>query len=89
MMRTASQPTSQAAPYLVAHLTDLHIKAGGKLSCRRVDTADALRQCIDTLLALPQRPDIAVVTGDLVDFGSEDEYRFLRRILETCRYRFG
>ncbi len=79
MMQSAPPVT----PYLVAHITDLHIKAGGKLSYRRVDTAGALRQCIDTLLALPQRPDIAVVTGDLVDFGSEDEYRFLRGILDS------
>ncbi|WP_373380086.1 phosphodiesterase [Cupriavidus nantongensis] len=77
------QSPPQATPYLVAHITDLHIKAGGKLSYRRVDTAGALRECIDTLLALPQRPDIAVVTGDLVDFGSDDEYRFLRAILES------
>lgn len=34
-----------------------------QLSYRRVDTAAALPQCIDTLMALRQRPDIAVVTG--------------------------
>ena len=51
-----------AAPYLVAQLTDLHIKAGGKLSYRRVDTAGALRTAIDTLLAAPQLPDIVIVT---------------------------
>jgi len=70
------------APYLVAQLTDLHIKAGGKLSYRLVDTAGALHTAIDTLLAAPQQPDIVIVTGDLVDFGSEPEYRFLRDILQ-------
>jgi len=43
------QTDSQATPYLVAHITDLNIKAGGKLSYRRVDTVDALRRCIDML----------------------------------------
>ncbi|MGO4765714.1 phosphodiesterase [Cupriavidus sp. 2KB_3] len=71
-----------SAPYLVAQLSDLHIKAGGKLSYRRVDTAGALHLAIDTLLAAPQRPDTVIITGDLVDFGSEDEYRFLRDILQ-------
>ena len=71
-----------SAPYLVAQLTDLHIKAGGKMSYRMVDTAGALHTVIDTLLAAPQLPDIVVVTGDLVDFGDEHEYRFLRDILQ-------
>ncbi|MGH8783960.1 MAG: phosphodiesterase [Cupriavidus necator] len=70
------------APYLVAHITDLHIKAGGKLSYRLVDTAGALHRCIDTLLAAPQQPDAVIVTGDLVDFGAESEYQFLRQILQ-------
>jgi 3',5'-cyclic AMP phosphodiesterase CpdA len=78
MTRTTWTDSMNAAPYLVAQLTDLHIKAGGKLSYRRVDTAGALRTAIDTLLAAPQLPDIVIVTGDLVDFGSESEYRFLR-----------
>ncbi len=70
------------APYLVAHITDLHIKAGGKLSYRLVDTAGALHRCIDTLLAAPQQPDAVIVTGDLVDFGADSEYQFLRQILQ-------
>ena len=74
--------TASSAPYLVAQLTDLHIKAGGRLSYRMVDTAAALHTAIDTLLAAPQLPDVVVVTGDLVDFGDEQEYRFLRDILQ-------
>lgn len=66
-----------AGTYLLAHITDLHIKAGGKLSYRMVDTAGALRRCIASLLAAPQQPDAVVITGDLVDFGTEEEYRFL------------
>ncbi|WP_423193542.1 phosphodiesterase [Cupriavidus sp. H18C2] len=75
-------PASSAPACLVAQLTDLHIKAGGKLSYRMVDTAGALHAAIDTLLAAPQRPDVVVVTGDLVDFGDPHEYRFLRDILQ-------
>jgi len=78
---TAGAPGSDAGSCLLAHITDLHIKAGGKLSYGMVDTAGALRRCIDTILAAPQRPDAVIVTGDLVDFGSEAEYRFLRGLL--------
>ncbi len=75
-------PAAPDGSYLLAQITDLHIKAGGKLSYRMVDTAGALQRCIDTLLAAPQRPDAVIVTGDLVDFGAEEEYRFLRGILQ-------
>ncbi|MGO4305821.1 phosphodiesterase [Cupriavidus sp. RAF12] len=79
---TSALPAAAGAPYLVAQLTDLHIKAGGKRSYRLVDTAGALHRAIDTLLAAPQQPDTVIITGDLVDFGSEHEYRFLRDILQ-------
>jgi 3',5'-cyclic AMP phosphodiesterase CpdA len=66
---------------LLCQISDLHIKAGGKLSYRVVDTAGMLARCIAHVLALPQRPDAVVVTGDLVDFGKPEEYATLRTIL--------
>ena len=66
---------------IIAQISDLHIKADGKLSYGRVDTAGMLRACVDHLLALKQRPTVAVVTGDLVDFGRREEYDFLRALL--------
>ncbi len=68
-------------PFLVAQVSDLHIKAGGKLSYKVVDTAGLLRACIAHMLALPQPPDVVVCTGDLVDFGRVDEYATLREII--------
>ncbi len=72
---------SQGKPFLIAQVSDLHIKAGGKLSYRVVDTAGLLRACIAHMLALPQRPDAVVFTGDLVDFGRPDEYAVFRELL--------
>lgn len=73
--------TQQAV--LIAQISDLHIKAGGKLSYRKVDTSGALRKAIDRLNSLCPRPDTVVITGDLVDFGNEEEYRTLKEALET------
>lgn len=70
-------------PFLVAQVSDLHIKAAGKLSYRIVDTAGLMRACVDHMLALPQRPDVVVFTGDLVDFGRPEEYAVLREILRA------
>ncbi|KVU43009.1 metallophosphatase [Burkholderia ubonensis] len=66
---------------LLAQISDLHIKRPGQLAYRRVDTAAALARCIARLNALEPRPDAVLVTGDLVDFGRDDEYAQLRDLL--------
>jgi 3',5'-cyclic-AMP phosphodiesterase len=66
---------------LIAQVTDPHIKAEGQLAYRQVDTAANLARCIRHLLALKQRPDVVLMTGDLTDFGREDEYRLLRQLI--------
>jgi Icc protein len=69
-------------PFLLAQVSDLHIKAAGHLSYRVVDTAGMLSACLRHLLDLPQRPDAVVFTGDLTDFGRPEEYAVLRALLE-------
>jgi len=66
---------------LLAQISDLHIKRPGQLAYRRVDTAAELARCIAKLNALVPRPDAVLVTGDLTDFGHDDEYRHLRELL--------
>jgi 3',5'-cyclic AMP phosphodiesterase CpdA len=72
---------SPAQPFLIAQISDMHIKAKGKLSYRVVDTERFLRQAIEHIKNLKQRPDIVVATGDLTDFGKPEEYALLREIL--------
>lgn len=67
--------------FLLAQVTDMHIKAGGKLSYRVVDTEGSLARCVAHLLKIPQRPDAVLFTGDLTDFGRADEYENLRALL--------
>ena len=54
-------------PILIAQISDLHIKAPGQLAYGKVDTAAALQRCIETLNAFEPRPDLVVISGDLVD----------------------
>ncbi|HYC37027.1 MAG TPA: phosphodiesterase [Usitatibacter sp.] len=68
--------------FLLAQVSDMHIKAGGKLSYRVVDTEACLARCVAHLLALPQVPDAVLFTGDLTDFGRAEEYANLARLLE-------
>jgi 3',5'-cyclic AMP phosphodiesterase CpdA len=67
--------------FLLAQVTDMHIKAGGKLSYRVVDTEAALARCVAQLMGLPQVPGAVLFSGDLTDFGRPDEYRNLARLI--------
>lgn len=77
-----------ATPVLIAQISDLHIKRPGALAYRRVDTATALRTCIETLNALRPRPDIVVITGDLADTAAAEEYEHLKRLLKPLELPF-
>lgn len=67
--------------FLLAQVTDMHIKAEGRLSYRVVDTATSLTRCVAHVNALPQRPDAVLFTGDLTDFGKPEEYAQLARLI--------
>lgn len=68
---------------LLVQLSDLHIKPPGALAYRRVDTAASLARAIARVNALAPRPDAVLVTGDLVDRGTAEEYRHLKTFLDT------
>ena len=80
---------------ILAQLSDTHIVAAGKLfrcpmqgtapnaarARHEFDTAPYLERAVASLNALVPRPNIAVVTGDLVDHGEPEEYEQLRHLL--------
>lgn len=66
---------------LLLQLSDLHIREPGRLAYGRIDTAPYLRQAVESITRLPQRPDAVVLTGDLTDFGRAAEYDHLRALL--------
>ncbi|MDA7415097.1 phosphodiesterase [Xenophilus arseniciresistens] len=68
-------------PTFLVQLTDLHIREPGRLAYGRIDTAPYVARAVQSVLALRQRPDAVVVTGDLVDFGREAEYAHLQALL--------
>jgi len=66
---------------LIAQLTDTHIKPKGRLAYNKVDTAVMLKAAVEHIHHLPQSPDLVLITGDLVDQGSHEEYAHLQEIL--------
>lgn len=70
---------------LIAHLSDLHVTAPGKLVEGRVDTRAALATALARVQALAPAPDAVVVTGDLVDDPTPQAYEDLRHQLAMLR----
>jgi len=75
-------------PILIAQISDLHIKSPGNLAYGKVDTAAALERCVAALNALQPRPDLVVISGDLVDTPTPQEYDHLKRLLAPLQIPF-
>lgn len=76
-----------STPTLLLHFSDTHITEPGRLLLGRVDTPTLLQQAVASVLAADYRPDALLISGDLVDHGSAEEYAHLRRLLAplACR----
>ncbi|SIP93841.1 phosphodiesterase [Marinobacterium stanieri] len=74
---------------IIAQLTDLHIKAGGKTAyAGKVDTFAKLQRAVEHLNAMRPQPDLVLITGDLGDFGRVEEYRQARQALDRLQMPF-
>lgn len=75
-------------PILIAQISDLHIKSPGALAYGRVDTAKAFERCVAELNQLRPRPDLVVISGDLVDTPTPEEYEHLKCLLAQLELPF-
>lgn len=66
---------------ILAQITDTHIREPGRLAYGRLDTAPYLKAAVRSVMALKQRPDAVLLTGDLTDFGRPAEYEHLAELL--------
>jgi Icc protein len=73
---------------IIAQISDMHVVAPGKQLYGAIDTAAYLARAIDALAALKPAPDVALVTGDLVNAGSPAEYASLRAELERLPFPY-
>lgn len=73
---------------LIAHLTDCHVTIPGRQIFGVIDTAARLTMAVKFLNGLTRRPDLVVLTGDLVDRGLPEEYTHLRGILAGLEIPF-
>lgn len=66
---------------LIAHLSDPHIRPDGELYQGVVDSNAQFAAAIAHVNRLDPRPDLVLLSGDLVDHGDADEYAMLTRLL--------
>jgi 3',5'-cyclic-AMP phosphodiesterase len=74
---------------LIAQLTDLHIKSERRKAYGVVDTSAMLEVAVAHLLRVHSEVDCVLLTGDLVDHGTADDYSLLRELLGPLLDRFG
>jgi 3',5'-cyclic AMP phosphodiesterase CpdA len=72
---------------VLCQISDPHIVPYGTLAYGRIDTPRFLERCVAKVLSLPQQPDAVVVTGDLTDHATAEEYAVLRELLEPIAAR--
>jgi len=78
------QPAGER-PVVIAQFSDLHVMTEGMLSRQGIDTSAGLARCIAHLQALECRPDVLLLSGDLVNDGTVAEYQRLRIVLGDLR----
>jgi 3',5'-cyclic AMP phosphodiesterase CpdA len=69
---------------LFAQISDLHVEPRDALG-GRFDTCASLIRVIESLNALDTQPEFVLATGDLVNFGTTQEYGALREILSDLQ----
>ena len=66
---------------IIAHITDLHAVAKGRLFHPMISTNARLVDAVAHINSLDPRPDVVIVSGDLTEHGLAQEYDFLRETL--------
>lgn len=70
---------------LIAQISDPHVRPHGRLYQDVVDSNAMLADAIAHLNALDPRPDLVLLSGDVVDHGDPAEYEEARRLLAALR----
>ena len=66
---------------LIAQISDTHIPVPGRKTYGIAPMAENLAQCVDHLNLLDPGPDIVLVTGDITNIGSFEEFEHASKLL--------
>jgi Icc protein len=72
---------------LIAQISDLHLLADGQLYADLVPSNAMALAAVEHLNGLVPRPELVLITGDIVEDGSDEAYETSRRILAKLESR--
>ncbi len=70
---------------LIAQLSDLHLRPKGVLYHGVIDSNAMFEAAVTHLDSLSPQPDLVLITGDIVDEGTPEEYELARELLSGIR----
>lgn len=73
---------------VIAQVSDIHVRPHGILYQDAVDSNAMFSAAVDSLNRIQPEPDLVVISGDLTDNGTEDEYQKLRELLAGLKRPF-
>jgi Icc protein len=73
--------------HLLLHVSDTHLVGGGRPLYGAVDSRARLAQLLEEFSDSGNRPELAIITGDLADRGEADAYRDLRAMMKPLEKR--
>lgn len=68
---------------IIVHISDFHVDLRLQTSTGTIDTRERLRQAVARVDVLRPVPDVVLVTGDLVNDGTPEQYAFVKETLST------
>lgn len=71
---------------ILVQISDPHVSVPGSIPDRRYCSADRLQTALNRINGFKPTPDAVIITGDLVDAVTPDEYDRLAGILASLRY---
>jgi Icc protein len=78
-----------APTHVVAHLSDVHLLAGGERQYGVIDTEAGLLRALERLRNVQPPPQVLVFTGDLADKAEPAAYSRLRELVEPAAAEMG
>lgn len=73
----AATPAFRSSLVLIAQISDMHVSKPGKLFGNRIDSRKAFERAVTRVLALRPKPDLVLLSGDLAETGTAEEYDFI------------
>ena len=68
--------------FIIAHWSDIHLNSKNSFYSNTINVEKKLREAVNHLNKTTPLPNVLIITGDLVDYPTLDEYKLFRLIMD-------